>query len=515
MVTLKVFLLLFLTCAAEDVDYKAMCTRAEYRDMDNKLIDNVEEYCRNKLCVIKCCGDNMLLSNREVCMTEQALQKRNPEYSKQIKEQHDYNKVKLYTRHGHGVKESTKSAKDIVFITKQNYTKCSYDMRPYADFYILEDGSGKAQKKDGSKAWYDLGKLEYCVEYKIYYHNRTQYFIMREPFQDPDGAETKSMYALVGFKISLFFLILTLLVYCLLPDLQNLIGLIMMAYITTLIFVFLLKCIIILTNSYQTRLFCKIISAMLYFCALSSFFWLNVMAFDVYVSLSRPRSSRGSNKRVKYRKFAMYAVYALGAPLLVTAIVTVLDNIDVSELAIDPTPPFADCMAIGVAVTYYFAAPIGVLISINIILFLMTVYNIWKISREVTNNPNSKKSNQNNKFYICLKLSLIMGVTWMLELFEGKGIFIFILLNTYNLLTGALIFFLFVFKKKIFVKLCIRFNIDHEWVRTYEPSMRSKSGITRSTRLSKSKKNSQIKETETVSMMNENNCTANEETSTV
>nr|XP_021200185.2 uncharacterized protein LOC110383697 isoform X2 [Helicoverpa armigera] len=453
MVTLKVFLLLFLTCAAEDVDYKAMCTRAEYRDMDNKLIDNVEEYCRNKLCVIKCCGDNMLLSNREVCMTEQALQKRNPEYSKQIKEQHDYNKVKLYTRHGHGVKESTKSAKDIVFITKQNYTKCSYDMRPYADFYILEDGSGKAQKKDGSKAWYDLGKLEYCVEYKIYYHNRTQYFIMREPFQDPDGAETKSMYALVA--------------------------------------------------------------AMLYFCALSSFFWLNVMAFDVYVSLSRPRSSRGSNKRVKYRKFAMYAVYALGAPLLVTAIVTVLDNIDVSELAIDPTPPFADCMAIGVAVTYYFAAPIGVLISINIILFLMTVYNIWKISREVTNNPNSKKSNQNNKFYICLKLSLIMGVTWMLELFEGKGIFIFILLNTYNLLTGALIFFLFVFKKKIFVKLCIRFNIDHEWVRTYEPSMRSKSGITRSTRLSKSKKNSQIKETETVSMMNENNCTANEETSTV
>lgn len=43
----------------------------------------------------------------------------------------------------------------------------------------------------------------------------------------------------------------------------------------------------------------------------------------------------------------MYAGYALGAPLLVTAIVTVLDNIDVSELAIDPTPPFADCMAIG------------------------------------------------------------------------------------------------------------------------------------------------------------------------
>ncbi|XP_021200185.3 uncharacterized protein LOC110383697 isoform X2 [Helicoverpa armigera] len=453
MVTLKVFLLLFLTCAAEDVDYKATCTRAEYRDMDNKLIDNVEEYCRNKLCVIKCCGDNMLLSNREVCMTEQALQKRNPKYSKQIKEQHDYNKIKLYTRHGHGVKESTKTAKDIVFITKQNYTQCSYDMRPYADFYILEDGSGKAQKKHESKAWYDLGKLEYCVEYKIYYHNRTQFFIMREPFQDPDGAETKSMYALVA--------------------------------------------------------------AMLYFCALSSFFWLNVMAFDVYVSLSRPRSSRGSSKKVKYRKFAMYAVYALGAPLLVTAIVTVLDNIDVSELAIDPTPPFADCMAIGVAVTYYFAAPIGVLISINIILFLMTVYNIWKISREVTNNPNSKKSNQNNKFYICLKLSLIMGVTWMLELFEGKGIFIFILLNTYNLLTGALIFFLFVFKKKIFVKLCIRFNIDHEWVRTYEPSMRSKSGITRSTRLSKSKKNSQIKETETVSMMNENNCTANEETSTV
>lgn len=64
--------------------------------------------------------------------------------------------------------------------------------------HVLQDGSGKAQKKDESKAWYDLGKLEYCVEYKIYHKNRTQFFIMREPFQDPDGAETKSMYALVG-----------------------------------------------------------------------------------------------------------------------------------------------------------------------------------------------------------------------------------------------------------------------------------------------------------------------------
>uniref|UniRef100_A0A2A4ITP9 Uncharacterized protein n=1 Tax=Heliothis virescens TaxID=7102 RepID=A0A2A4ITP9_HELVI len=95
-----------------------------------------------------------------------------------------------------------------------------------------------------------------------------------------------------------------------------------------------------------------------------------------------------------------------------------------------------------------------------------------------------------------------MGVSWILELFDGRGLFVYVLLNTYNLLSGAAIFFLFVFKKNILVKLCMRFNIDNEWVRSYEPSMRSKSGTNKSSRFSKSKKNSEMKEVEMASMTN-------------
>uniref|UniRef100_A0A2A4IS50 G-protein coupled receptors family 2 profile 2 domain-containing protein n=1 Tax=Heliothis virescens TaxID=7102 RepID=A0A2A4IS50_HELVI len=287
MVRLKVFVLTLLICGAKgEEDYENSCVKEDYRDIQNKPIDDVNEYCRNRFCVLKCCGDGMLLSNNEVCMTEQALQKKNPKYVEQIKEQHNYNKIKLYTLDGNGVKESTKQATEIEFIVRQNYTQCSHDMSAGINFYILEDGSLKAQRTDASKAWYDLPKLQYCVEYRIFYKNRTQILTMRELMTDLDGAETKSTYSLAGFLISIFFLVLTLLVYWILPDLQNLIGLIMMAYVATLIFVFVLKCVIILTNITQTQVFCKIISPMLYFCAMSSFFWLNVMAFDVYLSLS-------------------------------------------------------------------------------------------------------------------------------------------------------------------------------------------------------------------------------------
>lgn len=59
-----------------------------------------------------------------------------------------------------------------------------------------------------------------------------------------------------------------------------------------------------------------------------------------------------------------------------------------------------------------------------------------------------------------LKLFTVMGISWLLEFISSfyKSKYVEYVLDTYNILLGVSIFFIFVFKRKVFYELKCRFG---------------------------------------------------------
>ncbi|XP_052741328.1 uncharacterized protein LOC128198718 [Bicyclus anynana] len=98
----------------------------------------------------------------------------------------------------------------------------------------------------------------------------------------------------------------------------------------------------------------------------------------------------------------------------------------------------------------------------------MTAYNIRRLMRgtavlnsAAAGNPAAHQQ-QRNRLTVYLKLSIIMGVNWLLEVIsaELKNDLlapVYIITDIYNLFMGVAIFLIFVCKRKIYQKLKIRF----------------------------------------------------------
>ena len=92
--------------------------------------------------------------------------------------------------------------------------------------------------------------------------------------------------------ISNFFLLLTLLVYVLLPELRApLFGKITMAFITALFFAYLFISTISLGHlslinnrapGKKYSMTCKVLGFLVLFSFLQTFFWMNVLSYDIY-----------------------------------------------------------------------------------------------------------------------------------------------------------------------------------------------------------------------------------------
>ena len=71
------------------------------------------------------------------------------------------------------------------------------------------------------------------------------------------------------------------------------------------------------------------------FFLLNAFFWMNVMAFDIFQRFRTIRPTpilpHSLNYSKQRRKLIWYAVYATGSPLIITAITAVLQFVDVED----------------------------------------------------------------------------------------------------------------------------------------------------------------------------------------
>ncbi|RLU16474.1 hypothetical protein DMN91_010542 [Ooceraea biroi] len=275
-------------------------------------------------------------------------------------------------------------------------------------------------------------------------------------------------YALV---ISVPFLIATYLVYWLLPDLNNLHGLTLRGYVGCMA---ITNCICATTHliphEWFSEVFCIVIALIITSSFSASFFWLNVMCFDIWWTFGqsfsnafcrrKPWPLQGNIKQREKKRFMMYSIYVWGGAFIHTVICIIMDF--TSILPNDSIRPEFDMCWFGTetAEFLYFWAPISIIIVCNICLFIHTALKIRSLRKNIAQQLQGSESRRHDdnrqRFSLYLKLSVVMGLSWSMEiitwlmemLLNSLPEFIEDISNLTNILQGLIIFIICVWNNK-------------------------------------------------------------------
>ncbi|XP_072949448.1 G-protein coupled receptor Mth2-like isoform X2 [Epargyreus clarus] len=302
---------------------------------------------------------------------------------------------------------------------------------------------------------------QYCVDYILKKNgNLKDTFIFL--YYNPPPAT--NLLLVVGLYISSGFLFLVLVVYSLLPSLRNLTGLLLMAYVFSQLLTFLFVAFMQEPHTHGT---CVRLLVTMYFFNFASFCWMNIMAFDIWWTFRGYAKARPIHRRGETFKFLIYCVYGFGLPLAMTIGFVVIHNTPMDHIPgfLKPLGKY-ECFFKGLRKHLYLDLPMAILIACNWMFFLMTAFNIWRLHRATAMLDSTAAAtptahrNQRQRLCIYLKLSFIMGISWILEVVASlvqKDTFQSIS-DAYNLFSGPVIFIIFVCNKNVFSLLKTRYQ---------------------------------------------------------
>jgi len=185
---------------------------------------------------------------------------------------------------------------------------------------------------------------------------------------------------------------------------------------------------------------------------LGAFFWLNVLAFDLWRVFSKLKGITPGGNKVKKRIFLAKCVYAWGIPVILCATVIGISYnpkiqrtiyIDLKFEKVSWFQEKSSCMI-------FFYTPIIIILVENLIFFLLTIVNIRRASSG-TDMVNKRISRKLLKVY--LKLFLVMGIFWIAEVIswfaqDKTDDSVWYFTDILNSLQGVFIFIVYVCKKK-------------------------------------------------------------------
>ncbi|KAL4716664.1 hypothetical protein ACJJTC_004783 [Scirpophaga incertulas] len=323
------------------------------------------------------------------------------------------------------------------------------------------------ERSDNVASIYDNNN--YCIDYRMD-KNRTIRNDIIVWFIPPVEENNFPILYNYTMMISCVFLILVLVVYALLPELRNLSGLTLMAYVTCLLFEFIfIICLQVWASEFEPPV-CFAFTLLIYFFIISSFGWINVMSYDIWWTFRGYAKARPINRRGDIFKFKVYCMYSFGIAVVLTIILGLLNNWTDEEPAfIRMQIPSEGCFIEGKAKWVYLYLPMLIMILANWLFYALTAFNIWRLYRG-TNLLNSTDSavtgtasarhRQKERLKVYLKLTVLMGLNWIHEVVSAlqPDLPIWYLFDIYNLLGGLVIFIIFVCKKNVYVLLKKRFN---------------------------------------------------------
>jgi len=298
---------------------------------------------------------------------------------------------------------------------------------------------------------------EYCIDHFQLDGNITSTAMICFPEQekDPNNISIYRWFLLV----SSVFLIMTFIVYAVLPEIQNIHGVTIMCHVASLAVMYITFAMIQLQFgvAIDANHLCIALAVIAHFTWLASFTWLNVMSFDIWLTFSdlKPRSSRQNGRRHRLgSRFVFYSIYAWGVPTLIVVIGQILDNSpNVPNNILKPEFGVTRCWFKDDNSTIaYLYGPIGAIILSNIVFFVLTATKLYQASIETAFATNNNRNKQ--KFRVIFSLFILMGVSWMMEIISfAAGDFtaewIWIPTDIINISTGIFIFIIFVCKKSV------------------------------------------------------------------
>ncbi|XP_072750315.1 G-protein coupled receptor Mth2-like isoform X1 [Anoplolepis gracilipes] len=276
----------------------------------------------------------------------------------------------------------------------------------------------------------------------------------------------------IGLIVSLPFLLATFVVYSILPELNNMHGYTLRGYVGSLFVAYMVLVVLQLTQpdaiTYST---CIMLAFVIHFSFLASFFWLNVMCFDIWWTFGGFRSLQGSVKQREKKKFIIYSIYAWGSASILTIVCAIMDFVpSVPKDFIRPEFGVVRCwFTTDAARALYFYGPMSITVVCNICLFISTALKIVRHKKDTAHHLRSSESRRHddNKqwFNLYLKLFIVMGINWSMEivswLFKSAPKYVWYLTDLTNTLQGLIIFIIFVWKKKIKRLLLKRFGCQN------------------------------------------------------
>lgn len=273
------------------------------------------------------------------------------------------------------------------------------------------------------------------------------------PTEEPSRAcEVAKKYVYpVLLMVSCVFLVITLFVYVWIPELRGkLHGRCLLSMVSSLLATYVLMTVVQLAVEGMSDPACLACAFLKQLTMLASFFWLNVMCFDIWRSLKsmRPASETSAKSR---QRFLLYSVYAWGSPLVIASVTIIIQTLDPSHRNL-VRPNFLNdrqmCWFEGTKPLWlYVYMFILILTSLDIAFFLMVTYILLK-SR---NNQRLQRARSQNRdrLWLCGKIFLVMGITWITEVISWQQgtCEAWILTDVINALQGFTIFLVFVCKK--------------------------------------------------------------------
>ncbi|XP_074038803.1 G-protein coupled receptor Mth2 isoform X8 [Leptinotarsa decemlineata] len=431
------------------LDACSVFTSSENAILNHNSRDSLKLCGKKRPCVRKCCPENYVLKNK-VC---------------QYSESHKF-ELQVFR----GEKEINKTVTFNVIHNKTCQVGRGLKLSPTGlvqDVFYLQRNGSLFKPNDNVTPWVPFPY--YCLETFVFpTGDELSALVCYVPnLLIGDGDE----FSILGMIISMPFLLATFLVYALLPE-PNLHRRALMSYVATLLMGYILLVSVQLSSEGISDVSCNLLGYLIIFFFTVSFFWMNVMCIDMWLAFRGMRSF-GDRKGAERKRFIIYCCYAWGMPLVDILIIFLLNTYGDQTSSYYPAIGIQRCfVGEGLPNFLYFYLLAMLILIINIVLFILTGFKIHKVQREtsVLKHSDSKRhayEDDKQQYKLYVKLLFAMGVNWITEIISWAiGYFwqetpkaVFYFTDFINATYGVFIFFIFVFKRKIWTSLKKRYYI--------------------------------------------------------
>ncbi|XP_037708315.1 probable G-protein coupled receptor Mth-like 3 isoform X1 [Drosophila subpulchrella] len=357
------------------------------------------------------------------------------------------------------------------------------------------DDAHTISASNGSLIIHNTSKMyainQYCVE-RVRPNQKLYTFLCFDTKVVGNDRIRFKMYP-IGLLISCCFYALTLIVYISIAKLRNLPGKILICLVSSLFLAYLGIALGQLKPTSNDDI-CFFSGFFVYFCLMAAFSWMNITSFDIWKTFgsTKIKSCEKSDLR---RQFIWYSCYGWGLPTLLTTITIAFTKSDILPDVVRPNFGHGRCWftydSFGSASLLFFSGPVGILFIFNLVLFLLTMKYCNKVKNEIykmqslnSDKPVLKRRffQDKTRFVMNTKLCFVMGITWLLELvsivfYDHKTTFFWTISDSFNVLLGIFVFIIFVFKRRIYNEILVKFGLQSSPSTT---STRNRLGLTKS-----------------------------------